>query len=115
MQTFVAEIDGRAIFAFRSPDESCAQAWLDIYGLMRRSLAKLQSEGHAIWDGRSEIVARKATPQESSIWKTSSDLAGEEGRVTERESDYFLVWLIPVSPEELLPEPSPRVRAVRAR
>ena len=58
MQTYVAEIGGRPIFAFRSIDESCAQAWLDIHGVMRRRLERLQSGGRAIWDGRAAIVAQ---------------------------------------------------------
>jgi hypothetical protein len=106
METYVAEIDGRAIFAFRSVDVSCAQAWLDIHGLMRRSLARLESGGHTIWNGRSEIVARKATLDESAIWTSSSDRAAGEQRID--EPDYVLVWLIPVSAEPPLPEPRQR-------
>lgn len=68
MQTYVAEIGGRPIFAFRAIDESCAQAWLDIYGAMRRSLERLQSGGQPIWDGRAAIVAREATSDEASLW-----------------------------------------------
>jgi hypothetical protein len=93
MQTYVAEIDGRAIFAFRSADASCAQAWLDIHGLMRRTLERLQSEGHAIWDGQAAIVAREATSGESAAWKQLSDRVS----ATEifDEPDNITVWLIP--------------------
>lgn len=111
MQTYVAEIDGRAIFAFRSVDASCAQAWLDIHGVMRRSLARLESDGHAIWNGRSEIIARKATPGESTIWRNSCDRVADEQEI--EEPDYFLVWLIPVS-AELQPEMPPRRRSARS-
>jgi hypothetical protein len=106
METYVAEIDGRAIFAFRSVDDSCAQAWLDIHGLMRRSLARLESGGHAIWNGRSEIVARKATADESAIWRTSSDRVNGEQRI--EEPDYVLIWLIPVPAEPQTPGPRQR-------
>lgn len=93
MQTFVAEIDGRAIFAFRSADESCAQAWLDIHGLMRRTLSRLQSDGRSIWDGQSEIVARKATTGESTAWRTSRDRVTNDPSIEEPEN--ILIWLIP--------------------
>lgn len=92
-QTYVAEIDGRAIFAFRSFDASCAQAWLDIHGLMRRRLERLQSDGRAIWDGRSAIVARKATSDESATWTQSCGRAFDAEHLD--ESDNITVWLIP--------------------
>jgi hypothetical protein len=111
LQTYVAEIDGRAIFAFRSSDESCAQAWLDIHGLMRRSLARLESGGRAIWNGQSEIVARKATAHESTIWETSRDRVADKQEI--QEPDYVLVWLIPVALEPQPEEPRRR-RAARA-
>lgn len=97
MQTFIAEIDGRAIFAFRSTDELCAQAWLDIHGLMRRTLARLQSDGEAIWNGRSEIVARKATLSESTTWQQSRDRVANDEHI--EEPDNVLIWLIP-TPQE---------------
>jgi hypothetical protein len=102
MQTYVAEIDGRAIFAFRSVDASCAQAWLDIHALMRRTLGRLQSDGHAVWDEQSAIVAREATSGESATWKRRSDQVA----VTEifDEPDNITVWLIPTPAE---PQSSP--------
>jgi hypothetical protein len=99
MQTYVAEINGRAIFAFRSVDDSCAQAWLDIHGLMRRTLERLRSDGHAIWDGEAEIVARKATSGESILWRQSSDRAAGEEQI--EEPDSITVWLIPIPQEPL--------------
>lgn len=110
MQTYVAEINGRAIFAFRSVDKSCAQAWLDIHGLMRRTLEQLQSGGQAIWDGQVEIVARKATPGESILWTQSSDRAAGEEQID--ELDGITVWLIPI-PQE--PINSPRKSQARPR
>lgn len=97
MQTFVAEIDGRAIFAFRSSDGSCAQAWLDIHGLMRRTLARLQSDGMAVWNGQSEIVARKATSGESTAWRESRDRVTNDETI--EEPDTILIWLIPTPRE----------------
>jgi hypothetical protein len=103
MQTYVAEIDGRAIFAFRSVDASCAQAWLDIHGLMRRTLARLHSDGRAIWDGQSSIVARQATSGESATWSQSSDRVGDADLFN--EPDNLTVWLIP-TPAEPRPQPA---------
>jgi hypothetical protein len=93
MQTYVAEIDGRAIFAFRSIDVICAQAWLDVHGLMRQTLARLQSGGRAIWDGRSEIVAREATSSEEVTWIRSSDQGASKEQL--EEPNNLTVWLIP--------------------
>jgi hypothetical protein len=110
MQTYVAEINGRAIFAFRSVDESCAQAWLDIHGLMRRTLERLHSGGKAVWDGQAEIVARKASPGESILWTQSSDRAAGAEQID--ELDGITVWLIPV-PQE--PINAPRKSQARVR
>jgi hypothetical protein len=99
MQTYVAEIDGRAIFAFRSVDASCAQAWLEVHGLMRRTLERLQSGGVAVWDGQSAILARKATPDESATWQQSSDRVANGEPVA--EPDNVTVWLIPTPGEPL--------------
>jgi hypothetical protein len=97
MHTYVAEISGRAIFAFRSVDDSGAQAWLDIHGVMRRTLERLLSGGTAVWDGQAEIIARKATAGESTTWQRLSD------KVTDGEAvegpDSITVWLIP-TPQE---------------
>ncbi len=108
MHTYVAEIDGRAIFAFRSVDVAGAQAWLDIHGLMRRTLARLQSDGRAVWDGRSEIVAREATSGESVTWRRSSDRGASKEQLQEPEN--LTVWLIPdpAEPQFRIPEKSRR-------
>ena len=100
MQTYVAEIGGRAIFAFRSADDSCAQAWLEIHSLMRRTLARLQSGGLAVWDGQSAIVARRATSGESRTWRLLSDRVAEEDVID--EPDNITVWLI-ATPDEPRP------------
>ena len=109
MQTYVAEINGRAIFAFRSVDDSCAQAWLDIHGLMRRTLERLQSGGRAVWDGQAEIVARKATTGESILWRQSSDRAAGEEQI--EELDTITVWLIPMPQEPHSASRGPQPRA----
>lgn len=95
MQTYVAEIDGRAIFAFRSVDVVCAQAWLDIHTIMRARLERLKSGGSRIWNGHTRIIARQANNAEETVWSELRNEVSEED-LTE-EPDYLTVWLIPTS------------------
>ncbi len=99
MQTYVAEIDGRAIFAFRADDVACAQAWLDIHAVMRHALETVHS------DGRPYLERPRANH------RTQSDLGRSErcGRelrdevaATDRleEPDNITVWLIPTSGDQ---------------
>jgi hypothetical protein len=95
MKTYVAEIDGRAIFAFRAADDVNAQAWLDIHAVMRHTLETLHSRGQRIWNGRAQILARRASAREAKIW---SKLSGEVA-VTDpfENADAITVWLVPTS------------------
>ena len=95
MQTYVAEIDGRAIFAFRSADVICAQAWLDIHAVMRHTLETVHSDGRRIWNGQAQIVARRATSAEATIWSKFSDEVVEGDEIAEQ--DTITVWLIPTT------------------
>ena len=64
MQTYVAEIDGRGIFAFRADDVTrasvarhpCRDA---------SALETVHSGGQPIWNGRAPIIARNATSSEA--------------------------------------------------
>ena len=93
MQTYVAEIDGRAIFAFRADDVVCAQAWLDVHAVMRHALETVHSDGRRIWNGQAQIVARQATCAEATIWSKLSDEVAEADEI----EDAITVWLIPTS------------------
>jgi hypothetical protein len=95
MQTYVAEIDGRAIFAFRAADDANAQAWLDIHAVMRHTLETLHSGGRRIWNGQAQITARKASAREAKIWKKLS--VGVSGADPFEDADSVTVWLIPTS------------------
>jgi hypothetical protein len=95
MQTYVAEIDGRAIFAFRSIDVVRAQAWLDIHTVMRRRLERIESGGLRIWNGRAEILAREANSAEAAAWSELSDEFAESDQI--EEPDNLTVWLISTS------------------
>jgi hypothetical protein len=104
MQTYVAEIDGRAIFAFRAVDDSNAQAWLDIHAVMRHTLETVHSDGRRIWNGRAQIRARKASSRESRIWnRLSGEVAGTDPF---EEADTITVWLIPTSAERRAAQPT---------
>jgi hypothetical protein len=98
MQTYVAEIDGRAIFAFRSDDVACAQAWLDIHAVMRHALETVHSDGKRIWNGRAQITARKATSAEAAMWTRVRDEVTAVDRL--QEPDSITVWLIATSSDQ---------------
>jgi hypothetical protein len=95
MQTYVAEIDGLAVFAFRAADDANAQAWLDIHAVMRHTLETLHSGGRRIWNGRAQIIARKASARESKIWSKLSVGVAEVDPV--EDANTITVWLIPTS------------------
>ena len=101
MQTYVAEIDGRAIFAFRAEDIACAQAWLDIHAVMRHTLETIHSDGRRIWNGHARIVAREATSAEATIWSNLS-VEVADGDLFQ-EPDNITVWLIPTSDDRREP------------
>ena len=97
MQTYIAEIDGRAIFAFRAVDDVNAQAWLDIHAVMRHTLETLHSGGRRIWNGQAQITARRASATQATIWsKLSGEAAGSDPF---EDADSVTVWLIPTTDE----------------
>ena len=98
MHTYVAEIDGRAIFAFRADDVACAQAWLDIHAVMRHALETVHSDGRRIWNGRAQITARKATSGEAAMWTRVRDEVAAADRL--QEPDSITVWLITTSGDQ---------------
>jgi hypothetical protein len=97
MKTYVAEIDGRAIFAFRAFSDVSAQAWLDVHTVMRHRLEQIESDGRRIWDGHTDIVARQASADEDTIWSRLKDEAVAED--ANAFPDSITVWLIPTSDE----------------
>lgn len=98
MQTYVAEIDGRGIFAFRADDVACAQAWLDIHAVMRHALETKHCDGRPIWNGRAPIIARSATSFEATAWRNLRDELAATGQL--EEPDIITVWLIPTSGDQ---------------
>ncbi len=98
MQTYVAEIDGRAIFAFRADDVACAQAWLDIHAVMRHALETVRSDGRPIWNGRALITARDATLAEATMWQRLRDEVAAIDRL--EEPNTITMWLISTSGDQ---------------
>ena len=89
MQTYVAEIDGRGIFAFRADDVTGAQAWLDIHAVMRHALETKHSDGRPIWNGRAPIVARSATSSEATAWRNLRDELAAAGQLVKKKQSYI--------------------------
>ena len=108
MKTYVAEINGEAVMAFRAMDDEDARDMVnDEDGELRQSLNEssgiIRPDGSPLWDGKSEIIARPATEAENEIWREARDAEienADEGEPIESEIeddfDDFSVYLIPV-------------------
>lgn len=109
MKTYVVEINGEAIMAFRAlDDEDARDLASDEDGELRQSLNEssgvIREDGSPLWDGTSEIKVRPATESEDEDWRTARDAeiedADEEDELidSELEDDFddFSVYLIPV-------------------
>ncbi len=109
MKTYVVEINGEAIMAFRAlDDEDAHDLASDEDGDLRQSLNEssgvIREDGSPLWDGTSEIKVRPATESEEEEWRTARDAeiedADEEDELidSELEDDFddFSVYLIPV-------------------
>jgi hypothetical protein len=69
IKTYVAEINGEAIIAFRAEDDDHANAIVnDEDGGLRSGhnglSGLLRADGSVLWDGETEIKARRATDAE---------------------------------------------------
>jgi hypothetical protein len=105
METYVAEINGEAVMAFRAEDDDHAydivnekdgglQLGLNSYsGLLR-------ADGNVLWDEKTEIKARRATEAEHQEWLKARDAETGEGKridpSMDDDPDDFNVYLIPV-------------------
>ena len=94
MKTYVAEIDGRAVLAFRAESEREADAWFNSSEAIRDDPAVLENEGRPLWDGESEIAVRYATNGETALWRQrAAELSEEDGAPL----DDVIVFLLPVT------------------
>jgi hypothetical protein len=108
LKTYVAEIHGEAVMAFRAVDDDDANDIVnDEDGDLRQSLDEssgmVRTDGSPLWDGKSEIIARPATEAEDETWRKARDAEishADEGEPIESEIeddfDDFNVYLIAV-------------------
>jgi hypothetical protein len=77
-KTYVASINGNAVLAFRAEDDDQARAIIDDpEGSMRSDLLTLiGADGKPLWDGKSAIQAREATPAQHAEWQQSREQWG---------------------------------------
>jgi hypothetical protein len=108
MKTYVAEINGEAVMAFRALDADDAHDMVsdedgDLQQSLNESSGVVRADGSPLWDGKSEIRARPATEAEDESWRTARDAEienADEGELIDAEIeddfDDFNVYLIPV-------------------
>jgi len=108
MKTYVAEINGEAVVAFRAMDDDDAHDMVsddegDLQESLNESSGIVRADGSPLWDGKSEIIARPATEAEDESWRKARDAeieSADEGEAidSELEDDFddFTVYLISV-------------------
>ena len=101
METYVLEVAGEPVMAFRAEDEEEAQELVhgeeSENGIKTTLLEYLREGGQPLWDGVSELTVRSATAEEHQEWQTSRDDAIEAGD----DPDGFDAFLIPIiDPQE---------------
>ena len=104
MKTYVAEINGEAVMAFRAEDDDAALRIVNEEGGGLRSglYDVLRADGNPLWDGESTISPRLATVAEHDQWLEVRDaeIAAADGKQINPEisvdPDDFNVYLIPV-------------------
>jgi hypothetical protein len=99
MRTYVAEIDGEAIMAFRAEgDDEAYDIVNEENGGLQLGLngysGLLRTNGRPLWDEQSEIKARPATDDEHKRWVNAPRDSEEAGD----DPDDFNVYLIPTIP-----------------
>jgi hypothetical protein len=64
MQTYVAEIDGRAVIAFRAADDDHAQTWVEDEEKIRSELLAIENDRKPLWDRAATLSIRPANMEE---------------------------------------------------
>jgi hypothetical protein len=108
MKTYVASIGGNAVLAFRAEDDDQARAIVDNpEGSMRSDLQVLVgADGKPLWDGKSAIRVREATPAQHSEWEESRDQAISDGEIdldAGNDPEEWNVYLISAPPRKKVP------------
>src|SRR3954462_6575792 len=88
MPIYVAEIAGRATFAFNADSEDHANGHLSDNSFLS-DLYVLQSGGRSLWNGKSEIRLRAALANEAALWEAAEHAADQQASPSR-------VFLIPV-------------------
>jgi hypothetical protein len=108
MKTYVAEINGEAVMAFRAVDDDDAHDIVsdedgDVQQSLNEESGVVRADGSPLWDGKSKIIARPATEAEDQSWREARDAEienADEGEPIdaelEQDFDDFGVYLIPV-------------------
>jgi hypothetical protein len=105
MNTYVVEINGEAIVAFRAEDDDAAFGIVnDENGGLQLSLYDvLRADGKPLWDGESTISSRPATAAEHDEWlkvRNAEIGAAADGKQIDSETchgpDDLNVYLVPV-------------------
>jgi hypothetical protein len=83
MKTYVATIGENAILAFRAEDDDQARDIVEGSDSGMRSDLKvlIGADGKPLWDGKSEIRVREATPAQHTEWEESRDQAISDGEI----------------------------------
>jgi hypothetical protein len=97
MKTYVAEIDGEAILAFRAENDEAARRIIGeedagLEFVLRGYSGLLRADGRVLWDGTSPIRHRLASPQEHELWLTLRSARLGSGD----DPDDWVVYLVPV-------------------
>jgi hypothetical protein len=102
MRTYVASIGEKAVMAFRAEDDDQARDIIDDQGgSMRSDLKVLDStDEKPLWDGKSAIETREATPAQHAEWERSRDQAISNGEIdldAGNDPDEWNVYLMSIS------------------
>jgi hypothetical protein len=95
MKTYVAEINGEAVMAFRATDDDDAHDLAsdedgDLQQSLNESSGIVREDGSPLWDGKSKIRVRPATEAEDEDWRTARDAEikdSDEGELIDSEID----------------------------
>jgi len=101
MKTYVAHINEKAILLFRSEDDDQARDLIeDEDGSIRSDLKVLDgADGKPLWDGKSAIEVREATPAQHEEWERSRDQAISDGEIdldAGNDPDEWNVYLVSI-------------------
>jgi hypothetical protein len=83
MNTYVAVIDGKAVWIFRAVDDDQARAMIDEQeGGIRSDLKVVVGpDEKPLWDGKSTIQVREANAAQHAEWEQTRDQAIADGEI----------------------------------